>query len=153
MEGFTQNMQAPTLHPPTHRLLPYCLKEEVATLPLYWASLCQNSHDGPAFMLSHSVMSDSWQPHGLDSLQAPLSMGFSRQEYWRGLPFPSPGDLPHPEIKPESPADEFLTNVSHQTLVAQIHVSILPQTPLPIRLMHNNEQSSMCCTVLIGHPF
>ena len=29
-------------------------------------------------------------------------MGFSRQEYWRGLPFPSPGDLPHPGIKPGS---------------------------------------------------
>ena len=36
--------------------------------------------------------------------QAPLSMGFSRQEYWRGLPFPSPGDLPDPGIKPKSPA-------------------------------------------------
>ena len=36
--------------------------------------------------------------------QAPLSMGFSRQEYWSGLPFPSPGDLPNPGIKPRSPA-------------------------------------------------
>ena len=36
--------------------------------------------------------------------QAPLSMGFSRQEYWSGLPFPSPGDLPHPGIEPGSPA-------------------------------------------------
>ena len=36
--------------------------------------------------------------------QAPLSMGFSRQEYWSGLPFPSPGDLPDPGIEPESPA-------------------------------------------------
>ena len=35
--------------------------------------------------------------------QAPLSMGFSRQEYWSGLPFPSPGDLPNPGIKPGSP--------------------------------------------------
>ena len=34
--------------------------------------------------------------------QAPLSMGFSRQEYWSGLPFPSPGDLPDPGIKPWS---------------------------------------------------
>ena len=36
--------------------------------------------------------------------QAPLSMGFSRQEYWSGLPFPSPGDLPDPGIEPWSPA-------------------------------------------------
>ena len=36
--------------------------------------------------------------------QAPLSMEFSRQEYWSGLPFPSPGDLPNPGIEPRSPA-------------------------------------------------
>ena len=36
--------------------------------------------------------------------QAPLFMGFPRQEYWSGLPFPSPEDLPNPEIKPESRA-------------------------------------------------
>ena len=36
--------------------------------------------------------------------QAPPSMGFSRQEYWCGLPFPSPGDLSNPGIKPRSPA-------------------------------------------------
>ena len=36
--------------------------------------------------------------------EAPPSMGFSRQEYWSGLPFPSPGDLPDPGIKPQSPA-------------------------------------------------
>ena len=36
-------------------------------------------------------------------LQAPLSMGSSRQEYWSGLPFPPPGDLPDPGIKPASP--------------------------------------------------
>ena len=36
--------------------------------------------------------------------QAPLLMGFSRQEYWNGLPFPSPGDLPDLEIEPRSSA-------------------------------------------------
>ena len=36
--------------------------------------------------------------------QAPLSMEFFRQEYWNGLPFPSPGDLPDPGIEPGSPA-------------------------------------------------
>ena len=36
--------------------------------------------------------------------QTPPSMGFSRQEYWSGLPFPSPGDLPNPGIEPRSPA-------------------------------------------------
>ena len=42
------------------------------------------------------------QPHGLQPA-ALLSMGFPRQEYWSGLPFPSPGDLPNPGIKPTSP--------------------------------------------------
>ena len=47
--------------------------------------------------------------------QAPLFVGFSRQEYWHGLPFPTPGDFPNPGIKPpslESPAlaDRFFTN-------------------------------------------
>ena len=36
--------------------------------------------------------------------QAPPSMGFSRQEYWNGLPFPSPGDILNPGIEPRSPA-------------------------------------------------
>ena len=54
-----------------------------------------------------SVMSDSLQPHWLQSPQtvahqAPLSMGFSRKEYWSGLPIPPPGDLPDPGIKPVS---------------------------------------------------
>jgi len=44
-----------------------------------------------------SVMSDSLRPHG-------LSMEFSRQEYWSGLPSPSPGDLPDPGMEPWSPA-------------------------------------------------
>ena len=46
---------------------------------------------------SHSVVSNSLRPHG-------LSMEFSRQGYWSGLPFPSPGDLPDPGIEPGSPA-------------------------------------------------
>ena len=41
--------------------------------------------------------------------QAPLSIEFSRQEYWSGLPCPPPGDLPDPGIKPASPASPELT--------------------------------------------
>ena len=47
-------------------------------------------------MLSHSVMSDSVTPWTV-ARQAPLSIGFLRQEYWNGLPFPFPGDLPDPQ--------------------------------------------------------
>ena len=49
----------------------------------------------------YSVMSDSLPPFWTIALQAPLSMGIFRQEYWSGFPYPPPGDLPNPEIKPE----------------------------------------------------
>ena len=52
---------------------------------------------------SRSVMSDFATPWTI-AYQAPPPMGFSRQEYWSGLPFPSPGDLPNPGIEPTSPA-------------------------------------------------
>ena len=48
-----------------------------------------------------SVVSDSATPRTV-AHQAPLSMGFSRQEYWSGLPLPSPGDLSDPGIEPAS---------------------------------------------------
>ena len=50
-------------------------------------------------------MSDTLGPHGLYvAHQAPSSMGFSRQEYWSGLPFPSPEDFPDPGTEPRYPA-------------------------------------------------
>ena len=68
------------------------------------------SLDGIPWVLSiraFSATTDALQPHGLYvACQAPLFMGFSRQEYWNGLPFPSPGDLPNPGIKPTSPVLE-----------------------------------------------
>ena len=45
--------------------------------------------------------------------QAPLSMEFSRQEYWSRFLFPSPGDLPNPGIEPRSPAMKILYRLSH----------------------------------------
>ena len=58
--------------------------------------------------------------------QAPPSMGFSRQEYWSGLPFPSPGDLPHPGIKPRSPtfqADALTAEPPGKPRLHAYHVS------------------------------
>ena len=55
-----------------------------------------------ACMLSCSVVSSSETPWNV-ALQAPLSMELSRQEYWSGLPFPPPGDLPDPGVKSTSP--------------------------------------------------
>ena len=51
-----------------------------------------------------SVVSDSFRPRELQPARAPLSMVFSRQEYWSGLPLPTPEDLPDPGIEPGSPA-------------------------------------------------
>ena len=53
--------------------------------------------------------------------QAPLSMGFSRQEYWSRLPFPSSGDIPDPGIKPRSPALQMVSLLSEP-----------PGKPLPL---------------------
>ena len=58
-----------------------------------------------------SVVSDSFVTPWTIARHAPLSRQFPRQEYWSGLPFSSPGDLPHPRIDPGSPAlaDGFFT--------------------------------------------
>ena len=54
-------------------------------------------------MLSRQSCPTLWTPWTI-AHKAPFSTKFSRQEYWSGLPFPSPGDLPDPGIKPRSPA-------------------------------------------------
>ena len=63
--------------------------------------------------VSRSVMSNSVTPWTVTH-QGPLSMEFSRQEYWSGLPFPSPGDLPDPGLEPR-----FLSSYIPASLVAQ----------------------------------
>ena len=71
-------------------------------------SLCDNE-----CLLSHLGTANSFANMWTLARQAPLSMGFPRQEYWSGLPSPSPGHLPDPGIKPSSPvsllADRFFT--------------------------------------------
>ena len=54
--------------------------------------------------VSRSAVTNSLRLHGLWPLQAPLSMGFPRKEYWSGLSFPSPENLPDPGIELRSPA-------------------------------------------------
>ena len=71
-------------------------------------------------------MSDSLRLHGLVAHQAPRSMGFSRQEYWSGVPVPSPGDLTDPGIKPGSPA-----------LLAESLPSEPPGSPAEAWLVHS----------------
>ena len=70
----------------------------------------ENTHPLPrgglGLVFSCSVVSDSFVTPWTVARQAPLSMGFSRQEYWSGLPFPYPGDFPDPGIEPTSPASQ-----------------------------------------------
>ena len=65
---------------------------------------------------------------------APQSMDFSRQEYWSGLPFPSPGDLPNPGIKPGSPA---------------LQADTLPSEP-PGKPEGDKQISEMSLVVIVG---
>ena len=62
--------------------------------------------------------------------QAPLSMGFSRQEYWSGLPCPSPGDLPNSGIKPRCPALQADSLLSEPPRKHFIHSSVYMSTPV-----------------------
>ena len=79
-------------------------------------------------MLSRSVVSDSLRPRGLVAQQAPPFMGFSRQEYWSGLPFSSPGDLPDPRIKPRSPtlqADALTSEPPGKTFLLLVLIRLI----------------------------
>ena len=66
--------------------------------------------------------------------QASLSMGFSRQEYWSGLPFPSPGDLPDPGIEPGSPALQADAEGNLVTI----------KEPLPVPLPPSSRKTLKC---------
>ena len=79
-----------------------------------WASPLEQNHEAHIFSQHYKSTLTKWvvcmhsQPClvlcDLRTLHAPLSMGFSMQEYWSGLPFPSPRDLPNPGFEPKSPA-------------------------------------------------
>ena len=75
---------------------------EILVQPLGWENPLEEG------MASCSVMSNSENPQAA-ALQVPLSMGFSRQEYWGGLPHPPPRDGPNPGIKPASLLSPALT--------------------------------------------
>ena len=72
-----------------------------------------------ARLLSHARLCDPTVAH-----QAPLSVGFSRQESWSGLPFPPPADLPDPGIKPTSLASPALAGRFVTTVQAHIYLIV-----------------------------
>ena len=73
----------------------------VPVLMLFWVSTSSGGRENESESVSSSIVSDSatlWTV----AHQAPLSMGFSRQEYWSGSPYPFPGDILNPGIEPAS---------------------------------------------------
>ena len=116
----------------------------------------EGSHNFRILMLSKyissSVVSNSLQPHGLVAHQAPLSMEFSRQEHWSGLPFPSPGDLPDPGIKFNLGLLHYrlshkcvLSHFSHIQLFATLWTTAR-QTPLSMEFSRQEYWSGLLCT-------
>ena len=75
----------------------YSILQNNMSLPFLVLALC-------CAVLSHSIMSESLQPLGLEPTRLLCPWGFSRQEYWSGLPCLPPGDLPNPGIESRSPA-------------------------------------------------
>ena len=94
----------------THKLRFCDFQQMVMFITCYWCCLVAKSH-GRSFCDTVGI-----------ARQAPLSMGFSRQEYWSQLPFASPGDLPNPGIEPTSPAlaNELLTHETTEKPTFQI---------------------------------
>ena len=73
-----------------------------------------------------SVESDSFRPHGLQPTRLLCPWDFSRQEYWRRLPFPPSEDLPHPGIEPVFP-----TSLVSPTLASRFFTTAQPGKPCP----------------------
>ena len=89
-------------------------------------------------------MSSSLQSHGLIACQAPLSVGFSRQEYWSGLLCPSPEDLSDLGIEPGSPHHrQILYHLSHQGMSAASQA--LGTHVLPSRGVQAAPEGNLCC--------
>ena len=78
----------------------YYLYSSYSLLILLNTNIIESLKVNVKFLSSVRLFATPWTV----AYQAPPSMGFSRQEYWSGLPFPSPGDLPDPGIEPGFPA-------------------------------------------------
>ena len=110
----------------------------VITLSKPWCIHTMERARVPA-VLSRSVVSDSATPW-IVAHQAPLSMGFSRQEYWSGLAFPTPEDLPDPGMEPAPPAWQ-VGSLPLRHLRSQWYYSVIKKT---------NKQSTDTCNNLHG---
>ena len=99
-------------------------------------------------------MSDSLRPHGLQPGQAPLSMGFSRQEFWSGLPCPPPGDLSDPGIELRSPAlaDRFFTAEPSGKPLASVEIIVSESCGSFQRIIKRVYGWATPATITLLHP-
>ena len=110
-------------------------------------SICQQNLDNSAVATGlekvsfHSSLCPTLVTLWMVACQSPLSKGVSRQNYWSGLPFPSPGDLPNPGIKPRFPA------LQADSLPTELHGKSFP---IPEK-GNAKECSNYCTTALISH--
>ena len=74
--------------------------------------------------------------------KTPLSMGCSRQEYWSGLPYPPPGDLPYPRIEPGSPALQADSLPSETSACSYVFMKRVELTHL--KALSQNNKSEIC---------
>ena len=113
--------------------------------------------EGKTVRVGESISSISWKWKSLSHVrlfetpwtgthQAPLSMEFSRQEYWSGLPFPSPGDLPDPRPEPRSPAEQAIS------LPSELQKNPVQLNMCQIRYIHDQYPSLPPPLVSRSHP-
>ena len=102
------NYKKPKLDPPTQQFSDFDIyQNHLRIKPLQYSGCSLGQlHQNLQYqlLLSHEVVSNTFAISWTEASQPPLSMGFLRQEYWSGLPFPLSGDLPDPGIEPSSPA-------------------------------------------------
>ena len=84
----------------------FFLKFNKIILKLIWGRTSSKNNIHPCVFICVQLFAAPWT----GAHQAPLSMEFSRQEYWSGLPFPTPGDLVNPGIKPGSLKGKVMPN-------------------------------------------
>ena len=101
----------------------YSILQNNMSLPFLVLALC-------CAVLSHSIMSDSLPPLGLEPTRLLCPWGFSRQEYWSGLPCLPPGDLPNPGIEPRAPTLQARKQEQIPTL-EHVHIYIHTHTCTP----------------------
>ena len=101
--------------------------------------MCNGSASKPVLLLFRlRAESDSLVTLWTVAGQAPLSTGFPRQEYWRGLPLPSPGDLPDPGIEPVPPA-----------LAGRVFTAVPPGKPQRTNTGAETPQLGNTCRVIL----